>query len=140
MFYLTHISNYLVFIQYETDTQKPTITGVDSITLKVGDEIDLLDGVKASDDADGDLTSMLIVSPKELSTAKPGQFTVTYTVTDLSGNTAVETRVVTITDGGTSGQTDVGNGPFLTQSQVTRRDAIVQSLSLNELIILRILL
>jgi hypothetical protein len=119
--------------EVETDTQKPTITGVDSITLKVGDEIDLLDGVKASDDADGDLTSMLIVSPKELSTAKPGQFTVTYTVTDLSGNTAVETRVVTITDGGTSGQTDVGNGPFLTQSQVTRRDAIVQSLLLNEL-------
>ena len=119
--------------EVETDTQKPKFSGVDSLTIKVGDDLDLLDGVKAYDDADGDLTSMIIVSPKELSTAKQGQFTVTYTVTDLSGNTAVETRLVTITDGGTSGQTDVGNGPFLTQNQVTRRDDIVQSLLKNEL-------
>ena len=115
------------------DTSKPTITGIDAVILKVGDSIDLLEGVKAIDNADGDITSMLVVSPKEISTAKPGQFTITYTVSDLSGNKTVETRIITITESGTSGKTDVGNGPFLTEAQIIARDAIVQSLLQNEL-------
>lgn len=115
------------------DASKPTITGIDAVIIKVGETLDLLEGVKAIDNADGDITSMLVVSPKEISTSKPGQYTITYTVSDLSGNKTVETRVITITDSGTSGKTDVGDGPFLTEAQVTARDAIVQSLLQNEL-------
>lgn len=115
------------------DTSKPTITGIDSLILKVGDDFDLLDGVKATDNADGDITSMLVVSPKEISTSKPGQFTITYTVSDISGNKTIETRIITITESGTAGKTDVWDGPFLTDMQVSTRDSIVQSLLQNEL-------
>lgn len=116
-----------------TDTSKPTISGIDSIVIKVGDSIDLLEGVKAVDNADGDITSMLVVSPKEISTSKPGQFTITYSVSDISGNKTVETRIITITESGIIGKTDVGDGPFLTDSQITTRDQVVQSLLQNEL-------
>lgn len=116
-----------------TDTSKPTITGVNDVVLKVGDSFDLLEGVQAVDNADGDITSMIVVSPKEISTANAGQYTITYSVTDTSGNTTTEKRIVTITDSGTTGKNDVGDGPFLTESQINERDNIVQSLLSNEL-------
>lgn len=113
------------------DTSKPVITGIDDVTLKVDDTFDVMAGVKATDNADGDVTSMIVVSPSSISTSKPGQFTITYTVTDLSGNKTVETRLITVT--GTAGQVDVGNGAFLTEDEVNQRDAIVKSLLNKEL-------
>jgi len=116
-----------------TDTSKPTISGIANVTLKIGDSFDVLAGVKAIDNVDEDITSMLVVSPKEIDTTKPGQYTITYSVTDLSGNKETQTRIVTVTESGVSGQVDVGDGGFLTESQVATRDSIVQSLLTSEL-------
>lgn len=113
------------------DSSKPVITGVDNVTVKVGDSFDVMAGVEATDNAEGNITSMIVASPTEINTSKPGQYKITYTVTDLSGNTAIETRTVTVTQ--TSGQVDVGDGPFLTESEVSQRDGIVQSLLNSEL-------
>jgi len=72
-----------------------TLLGNASVSLTVGDSyIDA--GATASDDTDGDLTSS-IVTVNSVNTAVAGTYTVTYDVTDASGNAATRaTRTVTV--------------------------------------------
>lgn len=67
------------------DTTPPTINGL--IELKeyvVGDEINLLQGVTAVDEIDGEIT--FTVNPETIDNKKPGTYTVTYTAIDKSNN------------------------------------------------------
>lgn len=76
------------------DTTAPVIVAED-VTIKVNDDIDLMEGISATDDVDGDLTGKVTVTGT-VDTTKEGTYTVTYKVTDAAGNEAVAERVVTV--------------------------------------------
>jgi len=80
------------------DTTAPAITllGTDPMNLNVGDTFSD-PGATATDDIDGDLTA-LIQSSSNVDTSVTGNYTVIYTVTDSSGNSAETTRSVVVTD------------------------------------------
>ena len=82
-----------------TDTTAPVITlvGDAEITVEVGSTYTDL-GATASDNYDGDITAD-IVTVNNVDTSVIGSYTVTYNVTDSSGNAASEvTRTVSVTD------------------------------------------
>jgi hypothetical protein len=82
------------------DTTAPTITliGSDPQTIEVGDSYTEL-GATASDAADGDLTSAIVVDASGVDTTVIGSYTVTYDVADSAGNAAATvTRTVEVAD------------------------------------------
>lgn len=78
------------------DTEKPVITlnGNSEITLNQGDKYSEK-GASATDNIDGDITSKIKVSGK-VDTSKIGVYTITYVVTDKSGNRAEATRKIMV--------------------------------------------
>ena len=78
------------------DTTPPviSITGSTSITITEGDTYTDA-GASATDDVSGDLTSS-IVTTNPVDTSTPGTYTVTYTVSDVAGNTTSIGRLVTV--------------------------------------------
>ncbi len=73
----------------EPDTLKPVLSGIYSKTITVGDEFDPMEGVTATDVCDFydfcSLTSQIEVTG-DYDVNKAGNYTITYTVTDKSGN------------------------------------------------------
>lgn len=57
-----------------------------------------MDGVKAADDQDGDITGKVTYTPTKPTamTTTPGTYTFTYTVEDSTGNMATATRTITV--------------------------------------------
>ncbi len=80
------------------DTTTPIITllGENPLQLQVGDAF-IEPGATAVDFVDGDLSDALIVT-NTINTAIAGTYTVTYTVSDLTGNTAQEIRTVIVNE------------------------------------------
>ena len=79
------------------DVTPPTVTllGAPSINLAEGDAwVD--PGATVLDDTDGDLTNHIKVSGA-VDTTIPGLYTLTYSATDVAGNTGSASRVVTVT-------------------------------------------
>ena len=72
-----------------SDKSAPEISGTDDITVTEGESINLLLGVSASDNLDGDLTSSITVSEYDSGKLDSDQ-TVTYSVTDKAGNTTTK--------------------------------------------------
>lgn len=65
-------------------------------------------GAVATDAVDGNLTSAIIISGS-VNTAKVGDYTLTYSVSDAQGNTTTKTRVVQVRDTKKPGIFTVGN-------------------------------
>lgn len=63
---------------------KPVISGAQSKTIYVGDNFNPLDGVKAIDKEDGDLTSKIQITGK-VDTGKAGYYDIVYKVSDSKG-------------------------------------------------------
>jgi len=80
----------------EPDTTAPiiTLTGDSVVTLSVGDTYTEL-GATANDDRDGELT---VVISGNVDTSIPGTYTLSYTCTDLSNNSAGVTRTVIVNE------------------------------------------
>jgi hypothetical protein len=76
--------------------EAPVILGTTDFSVEQGGTYDLLDGVTASDDVDGDL-SLSIQVDDTVDVNTPSMYIVTYTVTDSYGNTTTETITVTVT-------------------------------------------
>jgi LPXTG-motif cell wall-anchored protein len=78
------------------DTEAPVITlnGDIDMELKTGEAYDEA-GASAEDNVDGDLTEQISISA-EVNTEEPGEYVVTYSVSDTAGNEAIETRTVTV--------------------------------------------
>lgn len=110
----------------DPDTTPPVISGVKSISINVGDKLDLKEGVTVTDDYDEN--PILTVDDSNLNTKTAGKYTVYYTAADRSGNKVSVKRTVTVvnpksntTSGSSSGtsssssfdRTGVANQPYL---------------------------
>ena len=69
------------------DTTPPVFSGVDDTTIDRGEAFDPLEGVSATDNVDGSVTSS-IMTTGAVDVSLPGAYTVTYSVTDAARNTA----------------------------------------------------
>lgn len=72
-----------------------TLTGDDPQLIDVGGTYTEL-GATASDNIDGDLTAAIVTDASAVDTATPGDYLVSYSVTDAAGNPASANRTVTI--------------------------------------------
>ena len=76
------------------DEVEPEINGVKNLTSVVGEEVDLLAGVTAVDDVDGNITSnievttlpQLTVTDGKVTATLSGDYEIQYKVTDKAGN------------------------------------------------------
>lgn len=83
-------------VEVIADTEAPEITLTGDAEVKVALLADYTDdGAAAFDNIDGDLTGSISVN-NEVDTAKVGNYSVTYTVTDSSGNVATAERQVEV--------------------------------------------
>lgn len=67
------------------------------VTINVGDEIDLMQGVKGYDNIDGTITHLIVVDDVDFNPLVPGVYTIYYYLADKSGNQAnYQTKEVTV--------------------------------------------
>lgn len=74
---------------------KPSIVFLDDNPVEVGTTFDALKDVSADDYQDGDLTGKVTADGK-VDTTTPGQYELTYSVTDSDGQTVTKQRTVTV--------------------------------------------
>lgn len=77
------------------DTEKPLLRGVKNISVYANTGAKALQGMKAIDIGEGDLTKVIKVSGK-FNANVPGVYKLTYTVKDRSGNKATAKRTITV--------------------------------------------
>ena len=81
------------------DTTAPVISGTKNITLDVTDSApDYMNGVTATDDTDGDITSSVTVDSTAVDMTKTAKYKVTYSVSDAAGNVSSNSITVTVKD------------------------------------------
>ena len=76
------------------DTTKPIIYGVKPLVFSEGETVSYRNGVYAVDDRDGDVT--VNIDSSRVNTSVAGVYYITYSASDLSGNTATASTTVTI--------------------------------------------
>ncbi len=79
------------------DNVKPVISGVEDLTINFGEKFNALEGVTASDNSDGDITTEIKVEGT-VNTNKAGIYELIYSVADASGNSVTEVRKITVID------------------------------------------
>ena len=87
------------------DNTAPTISGVKDQAVQAGTEFDALAGVSASDKEDGDITSKITITSLpsldfkngKATPANPGDYELTYSVTDKGGLEAKAYATLTVT-------------------------------------------
>ncbi|EGQ3229418.1 DUF5011 domain-containing protein [Staphylococcus pseudintermedius] len=80
-----------------TTNTVPSIKGVDDLVIKVGEDYNPCDGVKAYDKEDGDLTDKIKVNG-HIDTTKQGIYTLEYEVTDSDGAIETSSRTIKVVD------------------------------------------
>ena len=74
---------------------RPKLTIPASQIIKVGETLNLTEGVYAIDAEDGDITSNVVLSG-DVNFNKVGRYNVTYTITDNDGNTVEKARTISV--------------------------------------------
>lgn len=82
-------------VTVKKDTTVPIITGATNKTAYLGYSFDAKSGVKATDNADGTITSKIKITG-QVNTKKEGTYKLKYSVTDKGKNTRTVTRVITV--------------------------------------------
>ena len=77
---------------------KPSIAGTGAVAIVLFDEFDPLEGVTATDEEDGDLTSAIVIKTNNVNNEVVGNYSVVYEVEDSYGNKATATKSVTVSD------------------------------------------
>ena len=92
-------SNEVSFSTEELDLTPPVITiiGDNPLEINIGEDYTEF-GATATDDIDGDITQDIIIDSSNVNTALAGNYTVTYSVSDLSNNSTSEQREVIVID------------------------------------------
>ena len=81
-----------------TDSTAPELNvPSDDLIVEAGSAADLLAGVTATDDVDGDVTDNIEVVGN-LDINKPGRYIIRYVVSDANGNQATTDRIVVVTE------------------------------------------
>ena len=75
----------------------PVLSGVEDRSVVQDSEVDVLEGITASDDIDGDLTES-ITYESDFDVTTVGEYTVTVSVTDSKENTSTDSFVITVTE------------------------------------------
>ena len=78
-----------------TNNAKPSLTVIDK-TYKLGETVDFMEGVTASDIEDGGLTDNVEIISNSFEENKVGRFEVVYRVTDSDNNVVEKTSYITI--------------------------------------------
>ncbi len=99
-------------VEASDDETPPVITGATDVTISVGDTFDPLAGVTVSDNQDISLTPQDIVITGTYDVNTAGDYVLTYTLTDESGNEVVVTRTLTVLEGLVPSTWLVVNGDF----------------------------
>src|SRR5574344_72396 len=87
-----YISGY-----YVIDKEAPTLTvGASTLTLNVGDSLNVMANVKANDNYDGNITSRVTTNISSLDLSQVGTEKLIYTVSDSSGNAISKTVEINI--------------------------------------------
>ena len=100
------------------DDIPPVISGVADTTITQGTEFDPLEGVSIFDNVDGDIDITELTVEGEVDILLPGEYTLTYTVSDEAGNEAVVTRVVTVIAVSFIDSEQIVDGSFETTTEV----------------------
>ncbi|MCP4278129.1 MAG: DUF5011 domain-containing protein, partial [Gammaproteobacteria bacterium] len=91
-------STLTVFNVVDTIAPIITLSGSTPVNVEVGTAYND-EGATASDNVDGNITASIVTGGLPIDTSTPGSHTVTYDVTDSSGNAAIQvTRTVNVTD------------------------------------------
>ena len=80
-------------IEVTSDTA-PEITGIREIYAATGSDFDLMRGIKANDEVDGDVSEDVTVEKGELKLSVPGDYEITYSATDSYGLVQEEINTV----------------------------------------------
>jgi len=116
------------------DTIKPVLSGVTNQSINLNSTFDPKKGVTAKDNIDGDVTKSIQVSGS-VNLKKVGTYTLTYKVTDRSGNTTTLTRKITVKDNvkpvitGAKSKTIKYKSSFNPMTGVTAKDNVDGSLT-----------
>ena len=82
---------------YAVWDEAPVIDITGDLIIKKGEKVNLLSGVSAKDKEDGPLTNNIVVSGMDkLDVNTPGEYTITYIVTDKLGNVTTINRIVKV--------------------------------------------
>jgi hypothetical protein len=85
-----------LLVQVTADSVPPEIVLIGSATVSVRPGNAYTDaGARATDNVDGDISDRIVVD-NPVTTDRAGTYTITYSVEDLAGNTAVATRTVIV--------------------------------------------
>ncbi|MBU8578900.1 immunoglobulin-like domain-containing protein [Brevibacterium luteolum] len=95
---MTHTGDQVDKVELVKDKSAPTITHPGDTTVRVGADFDPMAGVEVSD-ACSDVSASDITVTGDGDTSTPGDYELTYTVTDPSGNEATATRTIIVTAG-----------------------------------------
>ncbi len=85
----------------EKDTIPPLITVYnDTIKVRIGETLDLMDGVTGLDNIEGDITGRITINKGDYNPNQPGSYTITYNLIDKDGNiaTPVTRTIIIISD------------------------------------------
>ena len=90
-------TNLITSGEYNIDKEAPVINIKNkTYKIKTNGEINVLDGVSASDIVDGDLTSLVTTNLDTLDLSKEGIKKLEYNVSDKAGNTTTSTAYITV--------------------------------------------
>ena len=98
----------------EPDTVPPTIIGATDKVISINEPFNPLTGITVSDNMDIHLSIEDLVITGTVDITKPGEYVLTYTLTDASGNQTVVTRTITVLSGLAPSTWLVVNGDFST--------------------------
>lgn len=108
----------IVEAEADPDTTAPTINGASDLTIETGSAFDPLSGVSAFDIVDGDIALDASNYTSDVDTATPGEYTVTYTVSDEAGNEATLTITITVVSLIFNDTSDITDGTFDTTTTI----------------------
>ncbi|PKK95087.1 MAG: hypothetical protein CVV60_03065 [Tenericutes bacterium HGW-Tenericutes-5] len=102
----------------DPDTAAPIISGATDLVLETGAVYDPLAGVTVFDVVDGNIVLDSSNYVSDVDTSTPGEYTVTYTVSDVAGNIATITINVTVVSLVFNNTDDITDGTFVTTTTI----------------------